>query len=56
MSSVVPDLASANGIAGIQLDPARWRALASAGRPVTLTLHRGATTLEAVVAPATLVK
>ena len=45
----------AAGIAGADLDATRWRALANAGKPVSMKLKRGEATLDRVVAPATLV-
>ena len=45
----------AGGIAGADLSPVRWRALANSGRPVALKLRRGKQTLDRVIAPAILV-
>jgi hypothetical protein len=45
----------AGGIAGADMEPARWRALSAAGRPVPLKLRRGEQTLELVLRLAILV-
>jgi hypothetical protein len=48
-------IVEAAGIAGADIDPARWRALASAGKPVPMKLRRGEVTLDRTVQPAILV-